>query len=74
MLKDKCPEFLIPPAPIAESDIREQYEADVVVIGEGLSGLSCALAARQNGADTLIVTASKSPWGAAVPFSPHTAR
>ena len=63
MLKDKYPEFMIPPAPIAESDIREQYEADVVVVGEGLAGLACALAARQNGADTLIITASKKPVG-----------
>lgn len=63
MIKDKYPEFMIPPAPIAESDIREQYEADVVVVGEGLAGLACALAARQNGADTLIITASKKPVG-----------
>ena len=58
-----APAFLTPPPPIPESEIRETLGADVVVVGEGLAGLTCALRARQAGADTLIVTASKAPVG-----------
>ena len=58
-----APAFLTPPPPIPETEIRETVTADVVVVGEGLAGLSCALRARQCGADTLIVTASKGPVG-----------
>ena len=57
------PAFLTPPPPIPESEIRDTLRADVVVVGEGLAGLTCALRARQCGADTLIVTASKKPVG-----------
>ncbi len=53
------------PAPpqIPESEIHGQFRAQVVVVGEGLAGLSCALSARQQGADTLIVTGSQAPVG-----------
>ena len=51
-----APAFLTPPPPVPEDAIREKLSADVVVVGEGLAGLSCALRARQSGADTLIVT------------------
>ena len=57
------PAFLTPPPPVPEDAIRETLSADVVVVGEGLAGLSCALRARQSGADTLIVTASHKPVG-----------
>ena len=58
-----APAFLTPPPPIPEAEIAGEVSADVVVVGEGLAGLSCALRARQTGADTLIVTASKRPVG-----------
>ncbi len=58
-----APAFLTPPPPVAETEITAHYEADVVVVGEGLAGLCCALSAQQSGADVLIVTASKKPVG-----------
>ena len=58
-----APDFLTPPPPIGEAYVTETLEADIVVVGEGMSGLCCALSARQQGADVLIVTASKKPVG-----------
>ncbi len=58
-----APAFLTPPPPIPEAEIHDTLSADVIVVGEGLAGLSCALRARQAGADTLIITASKKPVG-----------
>ena len=55
--------FWTPPPKIQESEISRQETAEVVVVGEGLAGLACALSARQAGADTLIVTASTKPVG-----------
>lgn len=57
------PDFMTPPPPVPEEEITETHEAEVVVVGEGLAGLSCALSARQSGADTLILTASRGPVG-----------
>ncbi|EQI08543.1 UNVERIFIED_ORG: thi4 family protein, partial [Clostridioides difficile F501] len=39
------PSFLTGPSPIAESDIKETVEADIVIVGAGLSGISAARAA-----------------------------
>ena len=58
-----APDFLTPPPPVPEDAITERLEADIVVVGEGLAGLSCALSAQQSGANVLIVTASKRPVG-----------
>lgn len=58
-----APAFLTPPPPIPPENIRSRTEADVVVVGEGLAALCCALSARQAGAEVLIVTASKKPVG-----------
>ena len=43
--------FEIPPPPIPPGDIRETVEADVVVIGAGISGLTAALSAMEAGAN-----------------------
>lgn len=47
--------FETAPEPIAESDIRETVEADIVVIGAGFSGLCCALSAAENGASVIML-------------------
>ena len=51
--------FEIPPEPI--TDFSEEFEADVVVVGAGFSGLVTALSSIQNGLSVIVVTASKAP-------------
>ncbi|MCL1834579.1 MAG: FAD-dependent oxidoreductase [Oscillospiraceae bacterium] len=55
--------FEIPPAPIDDSEIAETVTSDVVVVGEGMSGLCTALSATEEGLKTTIVTASSKPVG-----------
>ena len=55
------PAFLIPPAPISDHDVVETYDADVVVVGMGLSGICAARAALEEGASS----APAASWGAA---------
>ncbi len=50
--------FEIPPEPVADADIAETYEADIIVIGAGVSGLCCACAATEAGADVILFAAS----------------
>ncbi len=54
-------EFEIPPATIDDSEIAETIEADIVVIGAGVSGLTCAASAIEAGADVRLFAASKTP-------------
>ena len=42
--------FEIPPSPILEKEIKETFEADIVVVGAGTSGKAAALAAAEAGA------------------------
>jgi succinate dehydrogenase/fumarate reductase flavoprotein subunit len=49
-----------PPAPIPEHAYTKTLEADVVVIGAGISGVSCALRAAQKGAQVLVLEKSGS--------------
>lgn len=57
--KDIVPEtvysFEIPPAPIPARSIKEKVDAEVVVIGAGMAGLSAALTAAEAGARTVLV-------------------
>ena len=53
--------FEIPPEPIADSDIAETIEADVVVVGCGTSGLMTANSAAEAGLDVVIASASTKP-------------
>lgn len=53
------PSFLIPPAPVDEADIVEEYEADVVVIGMGMAGICAARSALENGASVFAVEKSE---------------
>ena len=59
MRKDMVPEreysFDIPPDPIPASDIKEQVDAEVVVVGAGMAGLSAALSAAEAGAKTILI-------------------
>ena len=55
--------FEIPPEPISESLITETVQADLIVIGEGFSGLCTAVSAAEEGVDTIIVTGSSRPIG-----------
>lgn len=53
--------FEIAPDPIAESEIAETKEADLIVIGSGTSGLCCALSALQSGLDVILFSRSAAP-------------
>ncbi len=55
--------FEVPPPPIPAHKIRETLTADVVVIGAGTSGLVCANAAAENGADVIVIASSAMPVG-----------
>jgi succinate dehydrogenase/fumarate reductase flavoprotein subunit len=53
--------FEIAPAAIPESDIAEAIEADVVVVGAGVSGLVTANSAAEEGLKVVVVSASMAP-------------
>ena len=55
--------FEIPPEPISDSVISETVQADLVVVGEGFSGLCTALSAAEENVDTVIITGSSRPIG-----------
>jgi succinate dehydrogenase/fumarate reductase flavoprotein subunit len=50
--------FEIPPDPIPDSQIKQTYTADIIVIGAGTSGMVCAKSAVENGADVILFSAS----------------
>jgi hypothetical protein len=54
-------QFEVPPTQVADSDIKQTYEADIIVIGAGVSGLACAAAATEDGADVILFAASSQP-------------
>ena len=45
----------IPPAPIPESSIKSTLNADVVIVGAGVTGLSAARAASEAGASVIVI-------------------
>ena len=57
--KDIIPErkyvFELPPDPVPSSDIKKYVDADVVVVGAGIAGLSAALSAAEEGAKTALL-------------------
>jgi len=57
--KDIVPErmydFEIPPDPITSGDIKRHINAEIVVVGAGIAGLSAALAAAEAGANTILL-------------------
>ena len=54
-------EFEMAPEPVADSEIKTTYEADIIVIGAGVSGLACAASATEEGADVILFAASSKP-------------
>lgn len=53
--------FEVAPDPIADSDISNTVEADVIVVGAGTSGLVAANSALDEGLDVCVITASSMP-------------
>jgi fumarate reductase flavoprotein subunit len=57
--KDMVPEreyhFEVPPEPIPSGDIKQHIDAEVVVVGAGIAGLSAALSAAEAGAKTILL-------------------
>ena len=47
--------FEIPPVPIPPADIKENIDAEVVIVGAGIAGLSAALSAAEAGARTILI-------------------
>jgi len=47
--------FEVPPPPIPERDIKETINADVVVLGAGVAGLTAALSSAEAGASTILL-------------------
>lgn len=52
--------FLTPPAPVAESEITETVDVDIVIAGAGLAGLVAALRASELGASVAVLEKTKS--------------
>lgn len=52
---DGKPSFLTPPPPIPESEIKETFTADVIVVGGGMSGLCAAMSAAEEGAKVILL-------------------
>lgn len=53
--------FEIAPEPIADSEIAETIEDDIVIIGSGMSGLTTAYSAAESGASVTLFSASSAP-------------
>lgn len=54
-------DFEIAPDPVSDEEITKTYEADIIVIGAGVAGLTCAAAATEDGADVILFAASSQP-------------
>ncbi len=55
MVPEREYSFEFPPNPIPASDIKEQIDVEVVVVGAGIAGLSAALSAGEAGAKTILI-------------------
>ena len=49
------PSFFTAPDPIADADIAETHDYDIVIVGAGISGLAAAASALKNGATVAVV-------------------
>ncbi|NLV50986.1 MAG: FAD-dependent oxidoreductase [Clostridiales bacterium] len=59
-IKSKWGSWAIPPDPVRADEIKETLYADIVVLGAGIAGVSCALRAAQCGANVLVLEKSGS--------------
>lgn len=57
------PSFMTPPDPIAESDVTETVQTEVLVIGAGYSGLATALSAIEEGLEVIVAEKTDAPQG-----------
>jgi len=53
--------FEVAPDPIPDSQIAKTVTGDIVIIGSGVSGITAAAAAVENGAKVVLISASKAP-------------
>jgi succinate dehydrogenase/fumarate reductase flavoprotein subunit len=53
--------FETSPDPIPDSEISETVEADIIIVGAGVSGVTAASAAVENGAKVVLIAASSAP-------------
>ena len=53
--------FMVPPAPIPEDEITETIENDIIVVGAGMSGLTTAVAAAEQGGKVTLFSTSSAP-------------
>ena len=56
------PNFMTAPDPIDDADIAETIEADIVIVGAGLSGICAARSAVENGATNIVVVEKATTW------------
>lgn len=50
--------FEVAPEPIPEDQISQTYTHDIVIVGAGMAGVCCAVAAAEKGADVILFSAS----------------
>ena len=55
--------WTVPPSPVTADMVEETLCADIIVLGAGIAGISCALRAAQAGADVLVLEKSSSWTG-----------
>ena len=55
------PSFMNPPAAVAEEELSETIEADVLVVGAGIAGMCAARAAAEEGARVIVVEKAAHP-------------
>ncbi|MDO4443657.1 MAG: FAD-dependent oxidoreductase [Slackia sp.] len=53
--------FMIPPESIADEDISETIENDIIVVGGGMSGFTTAVSAAEKGAKVTLFSAASAP-------------
>ena len=55
--------FEIPPAPIADEEISETKEAEIIIVGAGTAGICTAISAAQAGASVIMFAMGSGPVG-----------